>query len=153
MRLKVADCQPATLLKWTSSQVFFKDFDCKFQNTYFPEHLSSGCFCRAVFRTIVNSKNQWRNQYWKRVLLNKNYEMKCLNTRWCFRSTKIICKVCYLTYCWHWRHKNIQKVVLHYPQNDYLQYKNSTIVYIYLTLQLKDKNEASYVQGAPQQRP
>ena len=31
---------------------FFEDFDCKFENTYFPEHLSSGCFCRGVFRTL-----------------------------------------------------------------------------------------------------
>ena len=41
------------------------------------------------------------NQYWKRALLNKNCEIRCLNTRWCFTSTKVIyAKWCYLTNCW-----------------------------------------------------
>ena len=83
-------------------------------------------------------------QYWKRALLNKKCEIKCLNTR-CFTSTKIMyAKWCYLTHCWYWRHKNIQKFVFHYPLNYYL-------LYIYLMLQFKDENEPSYlyVQGAP----
>ena len=84
------------------------------------------------------------NQYWKRALLNKKYEIKCLNTRWCFMSMKIIyAKWCYLTYCWCRCHKNIQKFIFHYPLNYYL-------LHIYLMLQCKDENEASYfyVQGA-----
>ena len=57
----------------------------------------------------------------KRALLNKNYEIKCLNTR-CFTSMKMIyAKWCYLTYCWCLRHKNIQKIVLHYLLNYCLQ--------------------------------
>ena len=31
--------------------------------------------------TVVNFKNQWRNQYWKRAFLYKNYKLKCLNTK------------------------------------------------------------------------
>ena len=57
---------------------------------------------------------------------------------------------CYLTYWWYWRHENIQKIVLHYPSELLSSVnKNSTIVYIYLILQFKDENKASYfyVQG------
>ena len=133
----------------------FKGFDCRFQNTYFPEHLSSGCFCRGIFRTIVNFKNEWWNQHRKRLLLYENYKLKCLNTRWCFTSTKIIyAKWCYLTYCWYW-HKNIQKIFFCECSSLSTEVlssvnKNSTIVYIYLMLQFKNENEASYfyVQGA-----
>ena len=58
----------------------------------------------------------------KRALLNKNYEIKCLNTRWCFTSTKrIYPKWRYLTYCWYWCHKNTQKIALHYRLNYCLQ--------------------------------
>ena len=87
----------------------------------------------------------------KRALLNKNYEIKCLNTRWCFTSTKrIYPKWRYLTYCWYWCQK--------YPEDcsslstELLSSvnKNSTILYNYLMLQFKDENKASYfyVQGA-----
>ena len=140
MQLKVADSQPATLLKMNFVISIFKDFDCKFENTYFPEQLSSGCFCRGIFSTIVNFKNQW----WKRVLLNKNYERKRLNTRWCFKSRKqCYAKWCYLTYCWYWGHSegcsSLSTELLLSSVN-----KNSTIISIYSILQLKDENEASY---------
>ena len=110
--------------------VFFSVFDlmncCKFQ--------------RPMMKPILKES----------VAININYEIKCLNTRWCFMSMKIMyAKWCYLTYCWYWRHKNIQKIVLHYPLLSSLN-KNSTTVYIYLMLQFIDENEASYfyIQGA-----
>ena len=37
---KVAGFQRTTLLKMNFFEVFFKDFDCKFQNTYFAEPVS-----------------------------------------------------------------------------------------------------------------
>ena len=82
----------------------------------------------SIFFLVFNLMNCCKfqkpmtNQYWKRALLNKKYERKCLNTRWCFMSTKIIyAKWCCITYYWYWLHKNIQKIVFHYPVNFYLQ--------------------------------
>ena len=82
----------------------------------------------SIFFLVFNLMNCCKfqkpmtNQYWKRALLNKKYERKCLNTRWCFMSTKIIyAKWCCITYYWYWLHKNIQKIVFHYPVNYYLQ--------------------------------
>ena len=153
MRLKVADCHPVTLLKMNFFIGIFQGFWLQISEHLFSRTPLKWLLCRDIFRTIVNFKNQWWNQYRKKPLLYKNYKLKCLNIRWCFMSTKIIyAKWCYLTYCWYWN-KNIQKIfcecsslsteVLSSVNN------NSTIIYIYLMLQFKDENEASYfyVQG------
>ena len=81
----------------------------------------------------------------ERVLLNINYEKKCLNTR-CFRSTEIIlCKVM------------LFNILLALTSQKYSEgcsslstellssvNKNSTIVYIYFTLQLKENELLLY---------
>ena len=88
-------CQPATLLKMN----FFKDFDCKFQSTYFPEHLLSGCFCRGEFRTlsrwrflvnIMNGLKPW-------TIFTKKLHLPCF-TRFCVRLCSEVTSSIYLTH-------------------------------------------------------
>ena len=108
-----------TMLPFVGSIVLCSLFTRHFSSQYLKTIISifSQCLILLLNWTVVNLKNQWWNQYWKGALLNKNYEIKCQNTRWCFTSTKIIYpKWCYLLYCWYWR----QKIVLHYPLNYYL---------------------------------
>ena len=104
--------------------------DSSFLWSLFTRHLNSEYLKMivSIFFSLFDLMNCYKfqkpmtNQYWKRALLNKKYERKCLNTRWCFMSTKIIyAKWCCITYYWYWLHKNIQKIVFHYPVNYYLQ--------------------------------
>ena len=108
------------LLRWL--HFFLCSLCTKHHNSQYLKIIVS-IFFFSVFNLMncCKFKKPRRNQYWKRAWLNKNYEIKCLNTRWCFTLTKIIYpKWCDLTYCWYWRHKSIQKIVLHYPLNYYL---------------------------------
>ena len=82
----------------------------------------------SIFFSVFDLMNccKFQKPMTKRILKESiaiyNYKLKCLNTRWCFTSRKIIyAKWCYLTHCWYWRHKNIQKIVLHYPMKYHLQ--------------------------------
>ena len=125
MRLKVADWQSATLLKmiflFTKNdlfKVFFKGCDCKFQNTYFPEHLLSCCFCRGVFRAL----SRWsffvniRNGLKPLTIFTKKLHLRCF-TRFCVRLCSEVTSSIYQTYKFKvycnsfWRHCNVFDVV------------------------------------------
>ena len=84
---------------------------CKFQNTYFPEHLSSGCFCRGVFRTLsrwsffVNIMNGLKPL----TIFTKKLHLRCF-TKFCVRLCSEVTSSVYQTYKFKvycipfWRH-------------------------------------------------
>ena len=113
-------------LQWNHVTFRWLHFLCSLFTRYFNSQYLK--MIVSIFFSLFDLMNCYKfqkpmtNQYWKRALLNKKYERKCLNTRWCFMSTKIIyAKWCCITYYWYWLHKNIQKIVFHYPVNYYLQ--------------------------------
>ena len=97
---------------------FFKDFDCKFQSTYFPEHLLSSCFCRGVFRTL----SRWSffvniiNDLKPLTIFTKKLHLRCF-TRFCVRLCSEVTSSIYQTYKFKvycnsfWRHCNVFDVV------------------------------------------
>ena len=117
MLLKVADCQPAILLKINFFICIFQGF-CKFQNTYFPEHLSSGCFCRGAFRTLSRSSFfvNIMNGFKLLTISRKKLHLRCF-TRFCVRLCSEVTSSVYQTYKFKvycnpfWRHCNVFDVV------------------------------------------
>ena len=104
--------------KWTSSWVFFKDFDCKFQNTYFPEHLLTSYFCRGIFRTFsrwsffVNIMNGLKPL----TIFIEKFHLRCF-TGFCVRLCSEVTSSIYQTYKFKvycdsfWRHCNVLNFV------------------------------------------
>ena len=102
----------------TESCRLFKYFDCKFQNTYFPEHLLSCCFCRGVFRAL----SRWsffvniRNGLKPLTIFTKKLHLRCF-TRFCVRLCSEVTSSIYQTYKFKvycnsfWRHCNVFDVV------------------------------------------
>ena len=98
--------------------VFFRDFDCKFQNTYFPEHLSSGCFCRGIFRTFSRWSFfcEYNDGLKPLTIFTKKLHLRCF-TRFCVRLCSEVTSSIYQTYKFKvycnsfWRHCNVFDVV------------------------------------------
>ena len=113
MQLKVADLQPATLLKMNFFIGIFQGFWLQIS-----EHLSSGCFCRGVFRTLsrwsffVNIMNGLKPL----TIFTKKLHLRCF-TRFCVCLCSEVTSSIYQTYKFKvychsiWRHCNVFDVV------------------------------------------
>ena len=98
--------------------VFIGIFSRIFQNTYFPEHLLSGFFCRGVLRTLprwsffVNIMNSLKPL----TIFAKKLHVRCF-TRFCLRLCSEVTSSIYRTYKFKaycnsfWRYCNVFDVV------------------------------------------
>ena len=87
-RLKVADCQPATLLKMNFYIGIFQGFWLQIS-----EHLLSDCFCRGVFETLsrrsffVNIMNGLKplTIFTKKLHLKMLHKVLCTSLFWSYK--------------------------------------------------------------------